>query len=363
MRYPGDGRGLTLDQIAAYEAGDPADCAWIEMDLPSGWQSKHKTQDQRDVLSVRGEMRNAGLKLSFEKKLALSEKIIDSAFNRLPHCWALSYSGGKDSTVLSHLMVERLKLAIPHITSDTRLEYPETKAQIKHWKQWLRERGVSLHVAYPALRPREVWQKVGVPLWSKVIGQKVDKYVATGNRAHLLRVPQELHAAAELLRQAGIGLAGSRCCDELKKKPMHRLNKKLGILGHFTGVRVQESRSREMMWLQRGALYYSTAHREWLCHPLSFWTKDEIAGYLKQHNIYPILPKGGASGCVCCMFGSHVRPGPTPLQSLYHDNPKMWHAAIFDWGYKDALDIAGIPYVPDGVGYHTVEGRDEISSR
>jgi len=87
----------------------------------------------------------------------------------------------------------------------------------------------------------------------------------------------------------------------------------------------------------------------WLCHPLSFWTEADIYTYLEAHRIQIETPPRGSTGCVCCPFGAHLdqRAGKeNVIQELYRTNPRMWTAIMDDWGFREALEIAGIKVRP-----------------
>jgi 3'-phosphoadenosine 5'-phosphosulfate sulfotransferase (PAPS reductase)/FAD synthetase len=87
----------------------------------------------------------------------------------------------------------------------------------------------------------------------------------------------------------------------------------------------------------------------WICNPLAFWTLEDVARYLKDNEITVLRPDtaSGGSGCVTCLFGSHMQKAagiPNAMQDLKTRNPKMWEAALTEWGYKEVLDTLNIPY-------------------
>lgn len=249
-------------------AGDisPLDCAWISLPQPAGWQKRaaDKTPEERFELSRRGLALSAGQRMSRDQKLDFSLRVIERAMKESP-AWAVSFSGGRDSTVLSYLLVETFGLKIPHVFSNTRMEQPETLRQVATWKSWLADRGVSLHTVFPDKRPGEVWQE-GLPLFDKGIASKARQYLATGNPNHLLQIPEAYRPAVEDLARHGLS-ASEKCCDRLKKEPLHAWDASNGVVGHLVGLRAEESQDRRMGYLQRGALYHSTRHHQWLAPP------------------------------------------------------------------------------------------------
>ena len=77
----------------------------------------------------------------------------------------VSFSGGKDSLVLLH-MVRCLYPSVPAVYCDTGLEYPELKAFVKTFSNV-----VTLH---PDMTFREVIQEYGYPLVTKEVSQVIE---------------------------------------------------------------------------------------------------------------------------------------------------------------------------------------------
>lgn len=332
-----------------HDIPDPLDCEFIELEQPEEWQQAEKSYEARQELSRRGTARARGQKESLSRKIDFSMRVIERAMTKEVN-WAVSFSAGNDSTVLSHLLVEKMGLKLPHIMSNTRLEYPETYRNLKTWKAWLTARDVELIVALPELRPQEVWAKTGIPLFSKEMASKYHQWVATGNDNHLKKVPEYLRAPFKRLKDAGVQLT-NKCCDELKKKPMRAVDKARGFTGHLTGVRCAESGARKLAYLQRGALYHSSRNRQWIGNPLVHWMSDDISEYQRKYGIQieQIASVTGRSGCVNCAFGCHIDTAKgelNSLQILYETNPKMHEKTMGEWGFQKACDIAGIPTVP-----------------
>ena len=238
---------------------------------------------------------------------------------------------------------------VPHVMSNTRLEYPETMQMVNHWWSVLRDLGVDCTTIFPDLRPKELWDKIGVPVWSKEIAYKYQKFILQKGSALPSYVPEDLREDFIRAKSAGIRIT-DKCCDYLKKKPMKKWDKTQGIGGHLTGVRCSESRARRLAWIQRGALYQSTWHGgQWIANPLAFWTEQDVKTYMVSRNLHVIRANtaDGGSGCVCCMFGCRAQKTDgrkNALQDLKTRNPKMWETALDDWGYREVLDFLGISY-------------------
>jgi 3'-phosphoadenosine 5'-phosphosulfate sulfotransferase (PAPS reductase)/FAD synthetase len=316
---------------------DPMDCAFIEMKPPKGWQ---EGKSDREANRHRALVREAGIRLPYAKKVDHALKVLRSASQRDGVVWAVSYSGGKDSTVASFL-AEKVMGRLPHVYADTRLEYAATRRTIASRKGCS---GCDLHIARSSVPPISVWRE-GLPLFSKEIASKIRQFQNTGNEAHLKKVPEKFHAGIRELTQRGIRVS-EKCCDVLKKTPMRAMDKRLGITGHITGVRAVESRARKLGWLERGALYYSARNKMWLCHPLIYWTAADIARCIRENHLVIETPPLRGSGCVCCAFGAHIASSQgkeNAIQHLYRTNRKMWTAFVENTRLAEAMDVLEIP--------------------
>lgn len=324
---------------------DPLDCAFVEMELPKGWQQGRSDKEQ---LRHRGRVRHAGTKLPLKDKIAHAMKVIESAYNREEVTWALSYSGGADSTVVSHIVVQQMGLKPIHVFADTRLEYSSPRRQVTRWRKWLRQRKVELVTVRSDKRPLEVWQD-GLPIGSKMVASKARQYQATGNERHLARLAPEMRKGIIAATEAGWPIS-EKCCDILKKKPMMKFDREHHITGHITGQRVQEAEARKLAWLQRGALYHSSRNRQWLCHPLAYWTTADVVAYMANNRV-PFEGRSQEqrrSGCSICGFGCHLDkyPEENTIQSLARYHPKMYNDLACESGMVDCMDLMGIPTAP-----------------
>ena len=113
-------------------------------------------ENQETTIMSAFESRKEGLK--YLQKLPLAEKITRSK-NLIVSCMEtfgeqvyMSFSGGKDSTVLSSLVCS-LKPDILHLFSDTGCEYPETLSFVEEERQ----RGKNIVPVCPVCRDGSVW--------------------------------------------------------------------------------------------------------------------------------------------------------------------------------------------------------------
>ena len=304
---------------------------WVCMDLPGGKWNAPQSDEAKALMSERGKVLNEGAAMPLPKKVAHALKVIHKAYEVNPNGWAMSFGGGNDSMVLAHILCDVMRKDLPFTYSATRVDETCILKRVKY----ARERWGVVTV-YPKFLPKEVWEKHGVPLFSKMVAEKAHKYIKTGNRAHLRDVPQKWHEVIEAFRLCGVRIS-HKCCDELKKKPLKAYDKSNNIAGRFTGVRCEESRARRLGWIMQGACYDSVSHRQWIATPLAFWTRADVKTYMAKHNL-PYTES--RSGCRNCPFGYHLEGAENKaLDTLKEECPGLYEYTMEDMGLRNVLEI------------------------
>ena len=242
----------------------------------------------------------------------------------------VSFSGGKDSTVLLHI-VRSMYPNVKAVFVDTGLEYPEIRDFVKTFDnvEWLK----------PKMNFRQVIEKYGYPFISKEVSNNVDgakKYIKiltdrqTDRQTDQFRMPITTEDYAELANTINedlgkvngspqrlsilLGMWGKKkkaiipskedrslysmenykfllnapfdisdkCCNVMKKSPSHdyakRTNKKPII-----ATMASESKLRTQKWLQYGCNSFDSKNA--ISKPMSFWTEQDVLLYIKENNL------------------------------------------------------------------------------
>ena len=272
----------------------------------------------------------------------------------------MSSSGGKDSTVLCHL-VRKLYPDTPAVYIDTGLEYPEVKKFALSQENVIRLK--------PEMSFRKVIETYGYPLISKEVSK--DIYVArhcpngkvaqkfVPNNPHDLKYGMSYSMVKwSDLKDSNIPIS-HMCCDVMKKKPAKKFEKETG-LKPMTAMMASESRLRKISWLKNGCNAFDSIRP--ISNPMSFWTEQDVLEYLIKFNVpYASVygeikqDKNGKyyttgcdrTGCIFCSYGCYNEKNPNRFQRLKVTHPKLWDYCMKEWdngglGMRNVLEYINV---------------------
>ncbi len=259
----------------------------------------------------------------------------------------VSFSGGKDSTVLLHL-VRGLYPQIPAVFVDTGLEYPEIREFVKTIDNviWLK----------PKMTFKEVLEKYGYPVVSKQVSMGLARYRNTKSSVQkMLRLYGGINPSSGKVQQPTIPKkwhylinapfkCSEQCCTMLKKSPIYKYNK-VSNKKAFVGTMASDSNMRKQGYLKKGCNSFRVKNP--VSTPLAFWKECDIWEYLKEFDVpYSIIYDMGEkrTGCMFCMFGVHLEKGENRFQRMKRMHPKQYNYCINKLGIGKVLDALHVSY-------------------
>lgn len=335
--------------------------------------------------------------LPLEAKIVMTQQRIRQWYDYWDGEVYVSFSGGKDSTVLKHIVDNTPGVYdVPALFVNTGLEYPEIQRFVKDIKAGKYPCfNSNVEIVRPEIRFDEVLKQHGYPIVSKRVsayvatakkhpdsmrakwirGEEWTKFVTGGKWAYLIDSPFPI---------------SDQCCDVMKKRPAKKYAKQTGRKP-ITGQMACESVGRKNEWEKNGCNGFQM--KEPISNPMAFWTEQDVLHYIKKFNV-PYAPVYGEiqlkapegsdesqmnmidylgayepedtlettgckrTGCIFCMFGCHLEKGENRFQRLKRTHPRQyeycinggemvggkWQPSKEGLGLGKVLDYIGVKY-------------------
>lgn len=259
----------------------------------------------------------------------------------------LSFSGGKDSTVLAHLiMMADLPTKIPFVFSNTGIEMDAISRFVREFDY------PNIVIVKPKKPFSQIIKQYGKPAISKLKSNALKTY-----QRHKDENPLKTARARQLIigdrEKNGVVIPGrnayklanrhlqfvhpdtdikisSVCCDYLKKEPFNTFEKEHDMRGVYSGVRTSEGGVRSIAYAS--CVSIKKKHdREFIASmPIIDWDDALINEFIETYDIklsdaYTVY---GCERTGCC--GCPYSPRLTrDLEVLYHYEPQRYKAAMY----------------------------------
>lgn len=285
--------------------------------------------------------------LPLERKIGFTAARISEFYQKTNGKCYVSLSKGKDSLVLLAI-ARKLYIDIPVVFCDTGLEYPEVKN--------LPIDGVE--VIRPDVSFKDVIEQKGYPVVSKEVAQTVYKArkgqsdaIAKLNGTRIDRKTGKLSQfnipKYKYLLDAPFKIS-HLCCDELKKKPFKRYEKRTGNKP-ILATMADESVLRRTNWIRYGC--NSFEGKRTISQPMSFWTEQDVLEYICRTGISipsvygDIVFENGKyittgvnrTGCIFCLFGLKYDGPENRFDKLKISHPQLYKYCMENLGIKQVL--------------------------
>lgn len=315
--------------------------------------------------------------LPLAAKIRMSQERIKTWYEHWGGMVYVSFSGGKDSTVLKHI-VDGMYNDVPALFVNTGLEYPEIQRFAKDIQSGKYDCfNNDIEIVRPEKRFDEVIKEIGYP----VISKEVSNTVAGARNSLKKGVDSERLKKIQGRKMDNEGkksiyncerwyslldspfLISDRCCDIMKKQPS-KLYEKVTERKPMLGTMAVESRLRKSEWLKNGCNAFEKDRPT--SQPLSFWTENDVLEYIRMFNVpyasvYGDIVESGdvintllgevselkttgcdRTGCMFCMFGCHLN-NDQRFVMMKETHPKQYDycmksVEVGGLGIKDVID-------------------------
>lgn len=263
----------------------------------------------------------------------------------------LSFSGGKDSTILAELIkMAELPTHIPFVFSDTGLELEATRDFVKNYDY---DNKVTVKSSKPM---SEIVKEYGLPVFSKYRSKMLNTYyrniddplsIASG-RILIIGLVEKAGIQGDKRSRGALPLKyfhflhpdieykiSNRCCEFLKKKPFSDFAKDNNLTGYYAGMRTAEGGARRLTYDR----CISYVHGNIVSTPIFDWTDEQCDEFIKKYHVkisdaYTVY-KMNRTGCCGCPYNKDLQ---SDLKILYQYEPKKY-ALAKHWFSRVYLDL------------------------
>lgn len=321
--------------------------------------------------------------LPLEAKVHMSQARIREWYEHFDGNVYVSFSGGKDSTVLADIVREYYP-NVPLVFCNTGLEYPEIQSFANR---------MGADIITPKMSFSEVISKYGYPVISKESSEAiyVARRIRNGSTPDRVRkgskIPWVIGKRQELVGTSERIINNSKdgrnmysktkwlplchetqfkisdvCCEVMKKRPMHEYQSRQKRYP-FVATLAEESRLREQAWYKHGCNSFDAQYKS--SQPMSFWTEQDVLKYIVDRGLetasvygnivcidsdgmeYDPLPGIDCkmkctgcdrTGCVYCAYGAHLTKGKERFIRLAETHPRQYEYCLGGGQWVDNPD-------------------------
>lgn len=289
--------------------------------------------------------KNYLLEANLEEKIKQTKRLIMDWYYQFDGKVYVAFSGGKDSTVLLHL-VRSLFPDVVAVFANTGLEYPEIVEFVKTID--------NVEILRPKKTFKQVLDEYGFPIISKNVSMAISRArntkseevrdfrlngkvdPITGKKKTIGTIPKKW----KFIYDSDIKVT-DRCCDFFKKQPFkiyeRRTNKK-PMIGSMAG----ESMNRRISYNRDDCNAFNAKNPR--STPIAFWNEDDIYKYIRDFDvevskIYSMGEK--RTGCIFCMYGLHheIKRGDDRFSRMQKTHPKLFTYCMDKLGLREVIKV------------------------
>lgn len=220
----------------------------------------------------------------------------------------ISFSGGKDSTVLHHLIDLALpNNTIPRVFIDTGIEYNSIVKFVNH----LVETDKRIIIINSGINIKKMLEQKGYPFKSKEHSLRVEQFNKGSNAKFINKYTWKTDYRGQYLcpklllyqfEKRGLYNYSNKCCLELKKKPIHKWAKENNKTITITGMKREEGGNRKHI---ASCILTNKNGKIVKFHPLLVVSNEFEDWFIDKYNIklcelyYPpyLFKRTGCKGC------------------------------------------------------------------